>query len=168
MWLKSEIGGVQKNPKTDMETPTPPFKHNTTWCTKNKDGRTRNILGGGKKVLSKTNCRGEREKRQWVNHERGSAMADTDSWLGKWHHLFLFSTSLSQIGSEIEKRKTARAQSKNKTSLRLKRRKKFPEMSLITQTAMMLDLVSLNLCFRPIYCFPYLQSQLDRRLLTVL
>lgn len=121
----------------------------------------REHIGRGKKVLSKTNCRREREKRQWVNHERGSAMADTDSWLGKWHHLFLFSTSLSQIGSEIEKRKTARAQSKNKTSLRLKRRKKFPEMSLITQTAMMLDLVSLNLCFRPIYCFPYLQSQLD-------
>lgn len=167
MWLKSEIGGVQKNQKQVWKPQHPPFKHNTTWCTKNKDGRTRNILGGEKKSCQRQTAE-EREKRQWVNHERGSAMADTDSWLGKWQHLFLFSTSLSQIGSEIEKRKTARAQSKNKTSLRLKRRKKFPEMSLITQTAMMLDLVSLNLCFRPIYCFPYLQSQLDRRLLTVL
>lgn len=168
MWIKSEIGGVQKNQKQIWKPPTPPFKHNTTRCTKNKDGHIRNILGGKKSPVKDKLQKREREKRQWVNHERGSAMADTDSWLGKWHHLFLFSTSLSQIGSEIEKRKIARAQSKNKTSLRLKKRKKFPEMSVITQTTMMLDLVSLNLCFRPIYCFPYLQSQLDRHLLTVL
>lgn len=167
MWLKSEIGGVQKKQKQIWKP-----QHPRLSITQHDAQRTKTDTHGTyweeKKVLSKTNCRREREKRQWVNHERGSAMADTDSWLGKWHHLFLFSTSLSQIGSEIEKRKTARAQSKNKTSLRLKRRKKFPEMSLITQTPMMLDLVSLNLCFRPIYCFPYLQSQLDRRLLTVL
>lgn len=77
-----------------------------------------NILGvgGGEGGSCQRQIAGGREKRQWVNHERGSAMADTDTWLGKWHHLFLFSTSLSHVGSEIEKRKIARAQSKKTRS----------------------------------------------------
>lgn len=104
-----------------------------------------NILGEYKSCQRPQNRDRER-KRQWVNHERGSAMADTDIWLGKWHHLFLFSTSLSHIGSEIEKRKIARAQSKNKKSLRLKKREKVPR-NVFRQTSKTLDLVSLNLCF---------------------
>lgn len=70
MWLKSEIGGVQKKPKTDMETPTPPFKHNTTWCTKNKDGRTRNISGGEKKSCQRQTAE-ERERKdsEWTMKE---------------------------------------------------------------------------------------------------
>lgn len=47
--------------------------------------------------------------------QRGSGMADTQTaHLAKWHHLFLFSTSLSCISSEIEKRKNAQAHPGNK------------------------------------------------------
>lgn len=65
---------------------------------------------------------------------------------------FLFSTSLSHIGSEIEKRKIARAQSKNKRKNNQKKSLRSEKSSQnVTQNAASLDLVSLIFClFQPI------------------
>lgn len=73
--------------------------------------------GGGGGTLQKR----ERKDSGWIMKEAVLWQTQT-FWLGKWHHLFLFSTSLSHIGSEIEKRKIAQAQSKNKRSLGLKKK----------------------------------------------
>lgn len=92
-----------KNPTTqsDRRTQRDAQRTNTVTYRKQIGGKTRPV----KDRLQRTNGGGG---------ERGSAMVDADIWLGKWHHLFLFSTSLSNVGSEIEKRKIAQTQSKNK------------------------------------------------------
>lgn len=80
-----------------METPLD--TRTTTGCTENKDKDTYEHTGGGESPVEDKPQEGEKEReiergeRQRVDHERGSAMADTDIGLGKWHHLFLFSTS---------------------------------------------------------------------------
>lgn len=59
----------------------------------------------------------EREKRQWMNQWKRQCYGRTQTLdLENGTILFLFSTSLSHIGSEIEKRKIARAQSKKTRS----------------------------------------------------
>lgn len=63
--------------ETHIWNPNNPIRHkNTTGCTKNKDKDTKHIGKGGGGWGG--HIAEEREKRQWVNHERGSAMADTD------------------------------------------------------------------------------------------
>ena len=118
----------------------------------NKEQRQRhvqNILEGEGKSPVKDKSQ-EREKRQWMNQWKRQCYGRTQTLdLENGTILFLFSTSLSHIGSEIEKRKIARAQSKKKKSPLDKKKKKKKKKSsqkclpsLKPFTA--LDLVSFN------------------------
>lgn len=60
-----------------METPTTPSDIRTQQDAQITKTKTQNILRGVV-VSCQRHIAEEREKRQWVNHERGSAMADTD------------------------------------------------------------------------------------------
>lgn len=115
----------------------------------------------------------EREKRQWMNQWKRQCYGRTQTLdLENGTILFLFSTSLSHIGSEIEKRKIARAQSKKTRSpLDWKKKKKkssqkcLPSLKPFTT----LDLVSFNFFFLAHRSFLWLardsDSDLDLHLL---
>lgn len=123
--------------------------------------------GGGKSPVKDKSQ--EREKRQWMNQWKRQCYGRTQTLdLENGTILFLFSTSLSHIGSEIEKRKIARAQSK-KTRSPLDWKKKKKKSSQKCRPSLkpftMLDLVSFNFFFSPQIISLTSKANLDLHLL---
>lgn len=125
-------------------------EHNRDAQRTNTETGTKRIGGEGGPVKD----RGEREKRQWVNHDRGSAMADRHlTWkngticfcLAPVDHILVLRLRREKLHALSPKtRKSLTFGKKNNT-----KKEKFPKTSSVTQTCVMLDIVFLNLCFQP-------------------
>ena len=117
MLLNTQIWKPQPNPVR--------HKNNNRMNKEQRQRHVQNILEGEGKSPVKDKSQ-EREKRQWMNQWKRQCYGRTQTLdLENGTILFLFSTSLSHIGSEIEKRKIARAQSKKTRSpLDWKKKKK--------------------------------------------